>query len=279
MQLTIARSGIQMALSLTSAISIGVWINLLTNNARGTWLEAFRATGAGNLGLAIAILAAAGQVLLAWRWWKIDRIATRKFAAALKDDKVRALRAVLRVAVDSARALHPNTSVNARYFSFVRSGNRQYLVKDRRLHIDTVPMPVEYGLERVEICEPGIVMCDAVVRRASIYEELEPEHTNRYSPTVRHLVDPRQRWVLACPVLRLDDVEGDVAGVVVFYGDRPPARTPAAAGRLQQMSVAAAEALATILAVGSEHEQLSVAATVDVDVGLPSLDASVQRVM
>lgn len=268
-----------MALSLMSTVSIGVWINLLTNNARGSWVEAFRATGTGNIGLATGIIAGSCQIIFAWRWWKKDQTAARNFVALLNEDKVRAMRSVLRVAVDSARALHPNIPVNARYFSFARSGERRYLVKDRRLHIDTVPMPVEYGLERVELSEPGIVMCAAVLRRAAIYEELEANHTDRYSSSVRHLVDPRQRWVLACPVFRLENLEGDAAGVVVFYGDRPPVKTPAAAARLQQMSVAAAEALATILVMGVEHEQLSTATAIDSQVDMLQADAGVQRVV
>ncbi|WNI17316.1 hypothetical protein [Actinacidiphila sp. ITFR-21] len=61
------------------------------------------------------------------------------------------------------------------------------------------------------------------------------DHADWYEPDVGRMIEPRQRWVLACPVLKLDTLtnshrlEHAPHGVIVFYGTQVPAGSGAPA--------------------------------------------------
>jgi hypothetical protein len=76
----------------------------------------------------------------------------------------------------------------------------------------------------VDVNTPRIVSARAYRERVPLYEKLPVNHSDWYADEVGRMIEPTQRWVLACPVLSLDpltnrhDDERPPHGVIVFYG-------------------------------------------------------------
>jgi hypothetical protein len=64
--------------------------------------------------------------------------------------------------------------------------------------------------------------------RSPIYEDLPVDHHSLYDSRLARMIEPKQRWVLACPVLALDpetnrhDEDNSPHGVICFYGVEDP---------------------------------------------------------
>lgn len=133
-----------------------------------------------------------------------------------------ALRAALKLAVDATRALAPELKLNARYFERTLKASRILLQRRHDLHVETDPMPKEYGLDYVIVGEDDLVICSSFLKRTPLFETLEPGHTAAYSLRIRHHIDPNQSWILACPVLDQGDRAKDPLGVVCFFSTQRP---------------------------------------------------------
>ena len=142
-------------------------------------------------------------------------------------------RRTLQVALELVCELISKTlsvSCNGRYFVAAKhNGGRIYLEQDRDLAVLNIEMPREYGFTRIASDTPHIVSARAYNDRIPIFEELPLDHISLYPPEVAKMIDPTQRWVLACPVLSLDPITNRHSvihpphGVVVFYGTHLPA--------------------------------------------------------
>ena len=110
------------------------------------------------------------------------------------------------------------------------TGSALYFRKIPVVHVETDQMPDEYGLDTAIVGEDNLVICASHQQRTPIYEHLEDAHIQRYGPRIRHLIDPRQRWVLACPVIGGEPFERIPTGVICFYGTQDIVRNPRKGG-------------------------------------------------
>lgn len=220
--------------SFVSAVLVGVWINRITDLVPDTDLwGAMRRLGWSNLLLlsGVGVLAIGDFV-----GWRLNAVDTWDFQRRYELLKIRQRR-ILESTLDIVCTLTSNTlgiAVNARYFvAESDASGRTYLRQDRDLAVLTIPMPREFGFTRIYVDTPHIVAGRAYRERLPLYEELPVDHTAMYDADVARMIEPTQRWVLACPVLRLDlvtnrhDTETPPHGVIVFYGTDLPAE-PAA---------------------------------------------------
>jgi hypothetical protein len=114
---------------------------------------------------------------------------------------------------------------NARYFVAVTNEDSDVgLAQDRDLAVLNVAMPREFGFTTISVDTPHFVIGRAYRERSPVYEDLPVDHHNRYDVRVARMIEPTQRWVLACPVLTLDpetnrhDDQNEPHGVICFYG-------------------------------------------------------------
>lgn len=220
---------LRIATPLLSAVLVGIWINWVTDRASGGDL----ASGMWALGWSNAVLVAGIATLIfgdvaAWRLSRVQTIDFRRQYELLKVRQRRLLESTLEI-VCTLVSTTLQIPVNARYFVAERDvAGRIYLRQDRDLAVLNIPMPREYGFTRIYVDTPHIVSGKAFRERRPIYEELPVDHSNLYDPDVSRMIEPTQRWVLACPVLRLDietnrhDAERLPHGVIVFYGTDLP---------------------------------------------------------
>jgi hypothetical protein len=152
------------------------------------------------------------------------------------------LKKLMELTISAMQAFYPSVKMNGRYFYTDTKSGRDQLVRDEDVYFETIPMPEEFGLSRVDV-ERGadtIVMCQSFKRRTPIYEVLGPELMERYPPDLRDVISPSQGWVLACPV----GVHGAKPfGVVCLYGERPPARNADEVRRLRTVAMRLSEML------------------------------------
>lgn len=151
--------------------------------------------------------------------------------------------------------------VNARLFVARRdSSGTTRLYQDQRFAIEGSPVPTEMGLLAISIDEPGMVSAQAFRERRPLYKDLPDGHMRWYRPEVGRHVDPQQRWVLACPILRSDASTGlrDNAlppwGVLIYYSLESPPHSDSREARIRSAEANArnvSEALS--LLVDSEY--------------------------
>ncbi|WP_190013213.1 hypothetical protein [Streptomyces lucensis] len=178
------------------------------------------------LGLGIASLIA-GETA-AWRWRTLQEDEFRRLYATLQQRQRRILEGMLTI-VCKLVAKTLNIPCNARYFVAEKDQEgRYYIRQDRDLAVLNIRMPREFGFTRIYVDTPHIVSGKAFRDRVPLYEELPDDHSNWYEPDVGRMIEPQQRWVLACPVLRLDSLTNShemshaPRGVIVFYGTQLP---------------------------------------------------------
>jgi hypothetical protein len=210
--------------SIISAILLGIWINIFTNEQEGrSYLSALRSLQYGNLLLLGTVVVLLVHELLIRRLRKLEFDDVENGFELLR----RRERQMLKEALGLACSLISKTLAvpcNARYFEAVRDQENVYLQQDRDLAVLNIAMPREYGFTRVDINTPRIVSARAYLERVPLYEKLPTNHADWYSDEVGRMIEPTQRWVLACPVLSLDpltnrhDDERPPHGVIVFYG-------------------------------------------------------------
>jgi hypothetical protein len=172
------------------------------------------------------LLLAAGEILLR-RWRMLQQTEFQDLYRTLQMRQRRILESTLRVLCELvARTL--DVPCNARYFVAEQDlAGRYYLRQDRDLAVLTIAMPREFGFTRVYVDTPRFVSGRAFRDRVPLYEELPVDHSSWYETDVARMIEPQQRWVLACPVLRLDVATNSHQpdpphGVVVFYGTEVP---------------------------------------------------------
>ncbi|WP_433245134.1 hypothetical protein [Actinomadura nitritigenes] len=224
-----AASVSRLASSVASAILLGIWINVFTDRRDGTgYLDALTGLGYGNLLLVASIVVLVVHELLLRRLRKLEFGDLENGFELLRHRE----RQMLHEALDLTCSLVAKTLAvpcNARYFVAVRDESGDvYLEQDRDLAILNISMPREYGFTRVDVTTPQIVSARAYRERVPLYEKLPVNHSEWYSDDVGRMIEPAQRWVLACPVLSLDPVTNrhddgrPPHGVIVFYGTQLP---------------------------------------------------------
>lgn len=232
-------------LGLGITITTGIWVNLLSTTAAVTdspWTISARELGLNNLWLVGAVLLAGSEITLTIMWRRSDRRGRQATMSVFERNQEELLKGILATTVKGIRALRPDVRLNARYFVHATEHGQDILRKAYRIHVETDPMPDEYGLDKAFIHEDNLVICSAFINRAPVYDELESDHMKRYGARIRHAIDPKQRWVLACPVFRKPQNDEQPNGVIVFFGTKPLVSAPGEVNLLKQAIVSAADA-------------------------------------
>jgi hypothetical protein len=242
------------------SIPLSIWVSDLGASLEDetAYWSAIRDLGPKN-GLILATLAVivAMEIVKARRE---ERLRRRAAADVLKTERSaqRVLLALLSTA-NAAVSQSLGVVTNVRYMPVEVDGEgNKALVQARDLHIEQVRMPSEYGFTRLSVDDPAIISGRSFRTKSPIYEELPVDHMDQYSPDVATMIDARQRWVLACPVLSIDGVAGDLRrdddphGVLVFYGVDVPQGENIEEEIRNSLSYAqkAAEAFSFVLEIG-----------------------------
>ncbi|WP_143254455.1 hypothetical protein [Amycolatopsis azurea] len=210
--------------TLISAVLLGIWVNILSDKLEdhGLW-GSVQELRAGNLLLVGGSIALVGSEYLTRRRRAVEAERFERRLEVLRQRQRRLLKSTLRIVCELvSKAL--NISCNARYFEAVEKDQITYIQQDRDLAILNISMPREFGFTRVSVDTPHIVSGKSYRERRPIYEDLPEDHHKLYDTRVAQMIEPRQRWVLSCPVLKLDpetnrhNEEDSPHGVIVFYG-------------------------------------------------------------
>ncbi|WP_133903787.1 hypothetical protein [Actinophytocola oryzae] len=219
---------LRLSSTLLSVVLLGIWVNVFTERLRdGAYLHTITRLGWGNL-----LLLGGGGCLIAGelatkrRLLMEHRDLERRFEL-LRHRQGRLLATTLATVCELvSKTLR--VPCNGRYFLAVADGDQTYLEQDRELAVLTVRMPREFGFTRVAVDTPHIVIGRAFRERCPTYEDLPVDHHSNYEPRIARMIEPAQRWVLACPVLTLDAEtnrhieELSPHGVICFYGVNDP---------------------------------------------------------
>jgi hypothetical protein len=222
-------ASVRLLASVGSAILIGLWVNMYTDEIShldfATSLLHLRWS---NLLLALGICSLVAGESATRRWAMLERDEFRQRYLLLQQRQRRLLENTLDIVCELiSKTLQ--IPCNARYFVAEEDHDgRYYIRQDRDLAVLKISMPREFGFTRIYVDTPHIVSGQAFRERVPLYAELPVEHSDWYDPEVSRMIEPAQRWVLACPVLRLDVVtnshgpDGPPHGVIVFYGTDLP---------------------------------------------------------
>lgn len=224
------RQFVRLLCALSSVILLGLWVNIFTNRlSGGNYLTTIGALKWSNLLLAGGSATLVASELTALRRRTVERNDVERRLEILRQRQ----RVLLRNTLDIVCTLISKTlrvPCNARYFVAVATETSDVgLAQDRDLAVLNVAMPREFGFTVISVETPHIVIGRAYRERSPIYEDLPVDHHDWYDARVGRMIEPTQRWVLACPVLALDaetnrhDEQNPPHGVICFYGvDDPP---------------------------------------------------------
>jgi hypothetical protein len=240
---------VRVCTSVASAILVGLWVNVYTEKlAHYGYAASLVSLRWGNVPLGLGITLLVTAEVAAWRFRTMQEDEFRRHYSTLQQRQRRVLEGMLRIVCELvSKTLE--IPCNARYFVAERDHEgRTFIRQDRDLAVLNIRMPREFGFTRIYVDTPHIVSGRAFRDRVPIYEELPVNHSELYEPDVGRMIEPQQRWVLACPVLRLDvltnshDVLHPPHGVIVFYGTQLP--DPDASDEAVQLCLGYAEQFA-----------------------------------
>lgn len=215
--------------SVASGVLIGLWINIYTDRiAEGDYLASLLRLGWSNVLMALGICSLIAGESATRRWAMLEQDDFKRRYRLLQQRQRRLLESTLEIVCELiSKTLR--IPCNARYFVAEQDHDgRYYIRQDRDLAVLNISMPREFGFTRIHVDTPHIVSGQAFRERVPLYSELPVRHSDWYDPEVGRMIEPQQRWVLACPVLRLDSVtnshapDGPPHGVIVFYGTEVP---------------------------------------------------------
>lgn len=211
--------------TLSSVVLLGIWVNLYTNKLSGNdYWRTLIDLGWGNLLFPGGTAALIAGEYLTRRRQALEHEYYEGRLELLRQRQFRLLKSTLQIVCELiSKTLR--IPCNARYFNAVVDDDGEaYLEQDRDLAVLNIRMPREFGFTRVSVNTPYIVSGRAYRDRCPVYEDLPEDHHSLYEARVARMIEPRQRWVLACPILALDpqtnrhDDQHPPHGVIVFYG-------------------------------------------------------------
>jgi len=222
--------------TLFSVILLGLWVNIFTNRlSGGDYLGTVGSLKWSNLFLATGSVTLVASELMARRRRAVERSDFERRLEILRQRQHLLQKNTLGI-VCTLISKTLRVPCNARYFVAVTNEHGNVaLAQDRDLAVLNVAMPREFGFTTISVDTPHIVIGRAYRERSPVYEDLPVDHHNWYDARIGRMIDPKQRWVLACPVLALDaetnrhDERNPPHGVICFYGvNDPPAAGKAA---------------------------------------------------
>jgi hypothetical protein len=240
------RPAVIAVVTVAGILAAGIWINLLTDEhaepGDPSFLDAAANLGWTNLLLLAAIVCAVIQVVL-------PIVVRRRASSTYNKLASPTLNNILALTSKSVRALAPDTKVNGRFFYAENESGRDVLARADEIHFEADEMPAEFGLDKVYVDSDDLVICRSFKTGDPIYEVLPSDHMNRYDERIKSKIDPKQSWVLACPVFASERAKGRTRlGVVCLYGKEAPAEQGAAeVDRLKAVAIDLSKAFAGTL--------------------------------
>lgn len=237
------RATTQVVLTLVLTLAGGYYVNRLTEAASGSVADVLADLGWDNVALGLAVLALLLQVFLPLRWRKAALAAHAPLVAPT-------LKQLLAIAITAFRAAKPGVRLNGRYFEHTREDGRELLRRIDAVHVETEEMPDEFALDAVDLALDAdtVVICRSFSERRPLYVALDDDLRARYRPEIANAIDPRQTWVLACPVIpRGGGGQRAPLGVICFYGSAVPVTQAGDEAALKQMATTLATGFAAIL--------------------------------
>lgn len=244
------RAFVLAATALLGGLAAGIWANLLTGvESPEPWafLWALRALEWSNLYLAAAIGLFVVQTILPFIWRARDLSRGLREMDKLAANQDTIIVRILRCTVQALMALNQDEKINARLFWAKVDNGEATLVKDRTIHIETDEMPAEYGLQTASVTRDRLVICESFKTRAPIYRLLDGSQMDKYNEAIRKSIDPRQRWVLASPVLDVKNPESPPIAVICFFSTQAPTGDGTDRIRLESLTWHVAETIADVI--------------------------------
>lgn len=217
---------------LLSVVLLGMWVNIYTDRLKGgNYVSTVVDLGWTNILLAGGSTCLAASEYAAQRRRVMEQRDLERHLDTLRQHQRRLLQNTLTLVCELiSRTLR--VPCNARYFVVLPDNDGEYyLEQDRELAVLNLRMPRECGFTRISVNTPHIVTGRAFTERRPVYEDLPLNHHDRYQAPIARMIEPAQRWVLACPVLALDpktNRHDDVHpphGVICFYSTTAPPTT------------------------------------------------------
>lgn len=218
-------NAVRILTTLSSVVLLGIWVNLYTNRLSGdNYWKTLIDLGWSNLLFPGGTAALIASEYFTRRRQTLEHAYYEGRLELLRQRQVGLLKSTLRIVCELiSKTLR--IPCNARYFNAVVDDDGEaHLEQNRDLAVLNIRMPREFGFTRVSVNTPHIVSGRAYRERCPVYEDLPDDHHSWYDARVARMIEPRQRWVLACPVLALDpetnrhDDQHPPHGVIVFYG-------------------------------------------------------------
>lgn len=247
-----ARTFISSILTGVSAIPLSVWANYY-GELQGPDID-FNTTmqnlGYDNWYLVGGFGLLLFQLLLLLRWDRQERDWSRRVDYWRTRKSVEFQRRLLAVYCDFiSREL--GVPVSGRCFEVRRELTEDDVYEDRLyqlrdMFIERESFPQEGAFTFVKLTDKAFVSTRAILDRAPIFELLPDDHINLYGLREKKMVESRQKWVLAAPILRftlLNQARDELAprGCLVFYGATVPSVAAGAVDDAKRLARDAAE--------------------------------------
>ncbi len=244
-----------------AGIPVGIWGGLYTEEYKkhSDVVKAFTELSQNNLLLLTSIILILFYEIISWGISSKSQARKREQLIVFNN---RSLRLKLELLTVFAKNISEILEVpcNARYFQAVLKNGETYLYQVRELFVENIPMSGEYGFTSVAVTNDEFVSCRSYLERAPLFEKLSQNHVENYDEKTASTVDRRQRWVLSCPVLKIDTVTGlhleenPPFGVIVFYGTTVPKKATILIEESKVLSEKLAEQFSLVLELENRSE-------------------------
>ena len=145
---------IQLVIGLLVALFTSFWVNLFTSALTNrNWIDAILILKWSHSFLGLSILLIISQVILIRFWNRADKIKNHALSEKYVSLEIEMIQSILKLAVVGIRALRKTAKINARYYYPSTIDSQKALVKQRKIHVETIYMPGEYGLDYAIIDE------------------------------------------------------------------------------------------------------------------------------
>lgn len=238
---------IQVVLGVLCTVFVSIWVNLLTSTLQTeNWLTTVINLKWSHLFLLFSAFCLSIQFSLIVHWNKIDKKISEAISKKTSVMQVETIQEILTLSVEGLMALNRGIKINVRYYTPRIIDNKRALLRNRKIHIERVRMTAEYGLDYALIDEDKLVLCESFKQKNIIYSELQENHTDDYSKRLSSQIDPKQSWVLCCPILHDDPLE-DPISIIVFYSTILVATDEEQIERLKHVAIGAAKTISSVL--------------------------------
>jgi nucleoside phosphorylase len=162
-----------------------------------------------------------------------------------QDETYTHLNDVIRMGVECLQTLLPGTQINGRYFALgAMPDGKRVLRRMNNLHVESVVMTGEQALNFAYVDSDALFICESFRECKACLRQIPPQAQSDYSSRISNQIDPKQKWVLCCPVFKAGS---EPVGVLCFFSREDIDYSPGSEERLSRIAVVAARAFASAL--------------------------------